>query len=196
MRWNWILSLLHHCSHGTRAHSEEHSLCHHTGDLPKGQPLGTSGFHAFPVCCLSKTSRAPHSPIHLLCSPSPTAKGISRGLLSWEVTQCTARSGSWGADPSEGRDRPSAPALTQPVVRVQRPFRWLKCVIIALIPSHTSIRAAKIHAHPGSALSVPFCCVTMANRGDVQLPALSHCRLPKNKRVLDCSFTGTDKHTA
>lgn len=174
----------------------ETSLCHRTGGPPAGQTPGTAGSPAIPVLSLTKTPRASHSLFHLLSSPSPTEKCISQGLLSREVTKSTVPGTSQEAAFSEGRDRPSLPALTQPVVRAQRSFRWFKCVIITLVPSHTSIRAARTHVPSGSALFAPFRCVTMANEGNVQLPALSHCHPPKNKCVPDCSFTGATEHAA
>jgi len=67
-------------------------------------------------------------------------------------------------------------------------------VIIALVLSLTSIRAASTHVPFGSALFAPLHCVAMANKGNIQFPALSHCRSPKNKHVLDCSFTEAAKH--
>jgi len=69
-------------------------------------------------------------------------------------------------------------------------------VIIALVPSHTSVRAARSHVPSGSAVFTPFCCVTMENEGNVQLPALSHHHPPKHKCILGCSFKGAAKHTA
>lgn len=130
------------------------------------------------------------SAFHLLSSPSPTAKVISQGPLSWEVTKSTARHASQGPAFSEGCGCPSSPVLTQPAVRAQSTFWWFKCVIIALVPPYTSVRAARTHVPSGSALFTPFCCVTLAKEDNIQLPALSHHHPPQNHHVLDCCFTG------
>lgn len=160
--------------------------------LSAGQTPGTSGSPTLPFLCSACAPRDLQLPFHILSPPSPTAKGIPQGMLSKGVIE----------PPVLHKELSPQRDVTTP----QHPHELSQCEstktfqMIQMCDCHTQ---PFTHLHQGSQDLCSFWLCTFHSLFFVLLWQIKKmfspqlwviATLPKNSRVLNCSFPGAAKH--